>query len=133
MWIIILLISLAILHSVYLLLKRRIKEKKEANIRAVYDKTKVLKYVCPNCGNTIPPFSIINWGNNMCFYACSSCGNSGDIKLSKLQKFKDVIPLDDIIDKIPNKDSIKDWDLSSAKDVEFTKVTETFNRKSDLD
>lgn len=133
MWLAITFFSLLILHSVYLHLKRHINEKKEANIRAVHDKTKTLEYVCPNCGRTIPPFNIINWGNNMCFYVCSSCGNSGDIKLSKLQKFKDVIPLDDIIDKIPNTDSIKDWDLSSAKDIEFTKVTETFNRKSDLD
>ena len=34
---------------------------------------------------------------------------------------------------MPNPDNIKDWDLESAKDVEFTKVSETFNRKSDLD
>lgn len=128
MWLAITFFSLLILHSVYLLLKKRIKEKKEANIKAVYDKTKVLEYVCPNCGRTIPTYNILNLGNNMCFYVCSSCGNSANIKLSKLQKFKD-----DIVDKIPNKDSIKDWDLSSAKDVEFTKVTETFNRKSDLD
>ena len=133
MWLAITFFSLLILHSVYLLLKRRINEKKEANLRAVYDKTKTLEYVCPNCGKTIQRYNIVNLGNNTCFYVCSSCGNSGDITLSKLQKFKDVIPLDNIIDKIPNKDSIKDWDLSSAKDVEFTKVTETFNRKSDLD
>ena len=130
---IIIVFSLAILHCVYLLCKISIKTKKEANLRAVYDKTKTLEYVCPNCGKTIQRYNIVNWGNNMCFYACSSCGNSGDIKLSKLQKFKAVIPLDDIIDKIPNTDSIKDWDLSSAKDIEFTKVTDTFNRKSDLD
>lgn len=133
MWLAILFFSLLILHSVYLLLKRRIKEKKEANLRAVNDKTKVLEYVCPNCGRTIPLFNILNFGNNMCWYMCTSCGKSADIKLSKLQKFKNVIPLDDIIDKIPNRDSIKDWNLSSAKDVEFTKVTESFNRKSDLD
>lgn len=133
MWLAITFFSLLILHPVYLLLKRRIKEKKEANLRGVYGKNKVLEYVCPNCGRTIPPFNILNFGNNMCWYTCSSCGKSADIKLSKLQKFKDVIPLDDIIDKIPNKDSIKDWDLESAKDVEFTKVTESFNRKSDLD
>ena len=38
-----------------------------------------------------------------------------------------------IQESVPNPDNIKDWDLSSAKDVEFTKVAETFNRKSDLD
>ena len=112
--------SLLILHSVYLLLKRRIKEKKEAV-------KNTLEYVCPNCGKTIQRYNIVNLGNNTCFYVCSFCGSSANIKLSKLQRFKD-----DIIDKIPNKDSMKDWDLSSAKDVEFTKVTESFNRKSDL-
>ena len=121
MWLAITFFSLLILHSVYLLLKKRIKEKKEAI-------KNTLEYVCPNCGRTIPRYNIVNLGNNMCFYVCLSCGNSANIKLSKLQRFKD-----DIVDKIPNKDSIKDWDLSSAKDVEFTKVTETFNRKSDLD
>lgn len=133
MWLIILLFSLAILHCIYLLCKIRIKSKKEANKRAIYDKNKILEYVCPNCGRTIPLFNILNFGNDRCWYTCSSCGSSADIKLSKLQKFKNVIPLDDIIDKIPNKDSIKDWDLESVKDVEFTKVTESFNRKSDLD
>lgn len=126
MWLAITFFSLLILHSIYLLLKRRIKEKKEAV-------KNTLEYVCPNCGKTIPSFNIINLGNDRCWYMCSSCGKSADIKLSKLQKFKNVIPLDDIIDNIPNRDSIKDWDLSSAKDVEFTKVTESFNRKSDLD
>lgn len=121
MGLIILLFSLTILHCIYLLCKRSINTKKEATKRA-------LEYVCPNCGRTIPTYNILNLGNNMCFYVCSSCGNSANIKLSKLQRFKD-----DIVDKIPNKDSIKDWDLSSAKDVEFTKVTETFNRKSDLE
>ena len=133
MWLAITFFSLLILHSIYLLLKRRIKEKKEANKMAIFDKNKILEYVCPNCGKTIQRYNIVNLGNNMCFYVCSSCGSSADIKLSKLEKFKDIIPLDDIIDKIPNKDSIKDWDLESAKDVEFTKVTESFNRKSDLD
>ena len=38
-----------------------------------------------------------------------------------------------IQEKVPNPDNIKDWDLSSAKDVEFTKVTESFNRKTELD
>lgn len=125
--------SLAILHCIYLLCKRNIKAKKEANKRAIYNKNKILEYVCPNCGRTIPSCNVLNWGNNWCWYTCSSCGSSADIKLSKLEKFKDIIPLDDIIDKIPNKDSIKDWDLESAKDVEFTKITESFNRKSDLD
>jgi predicted RNA-binding Zn-ribbon protein involved in translation (DUF1610 family) len=133
MWLIILLFSLAILHCIYLLCKISIKTKKEATKRAIYDKNKILEYVCPKCGRTIPLCNVLNWGNDRCWYACSSCGSSGDIKLSKLEKFKNVIPLDDIIDKIPNKDSIKDWDLSSAKDVEFTKVTESFNRKTDLD
>ena len=36
-------------------------------------------------------------------------------------------------ERVPNPDNIKDWDLKSAKDVEFNKVTESFNRKSDLD
>lgn len=121
MWLAITFFSLLILHSVYLLLKRRIKEKKEAAKRN-------LEYVCPNCGKTIQRYNIVNLGNNTCFYVCSFCGSSANIKLSKLQRFKD-----DIVDKIPNKDSIKDWDLSSAKDVEFSKVTESFNRKSDLD
>lgn len=125
--------SLAILHCIYLLCKRSIKAKKEANKMAIFDKNKILEYVCPNCGRTIPSLNILNLGNDRCWYMCSSCGKSADIKLSKLQKFKNVIPLDDIIDKIPNRDSIKDWDLSSAKDVEFTKVTESFNRKSELD
>ena len=128
MWLAITFFSLLILHSIYLLLKRRIKEKKEANKMAIFDKNKILEYVCPNCGKTIQRYNIVNLGNNMCFYVCSFCGNSANIKLSKLQRFKD-----DIIDKIPNKDSIKDWDMESAKDVEFTKVTESFNRKSDLD
>lgn len=124
---------LSILHCIYLLCKRSIKAKKEANKMTIYDKNKILEYVCPKCGRTIPVCNVLNWGNDSCWYVCSSCGSSGDIKLSKLEKFKNVIPLDDIIDKIPNKDSIKDWDLKSAKDVEFTKVTESFNRKSDLD
>ncbi len=42
MWLAITFFSLLILHPVYLLLKRRIKEKKEANLRGVYGKNKVL-------------------------------------------------------------------------------------------
>lgn len=104
-----------------------LKYKKSKN--SIYDKTKTLEYVCPKCGRTIQPFNVLELGYNKCWYTCTSCGSAGDTKLSKLQKVKEVI----VIDKIPNKDSFKDWDLKSAKDVEFTKVKETFNRKSDLD
>lgn len=39
----------------------------------------------------------------------------------------------DIIKVLSNPDDFKTWDIKNAKDVEFTKVTESFNRKSDLD
>jgi len=123
MWIIILLISLLFLHCIYLLCKRSIKAKKEA------DKRNVFKYKCPVCGAGLDEshYQIQVITKDIVWFCCGNCYSSGNARM------EDVINKPVEIEKISNKDSIKDWDLSSTKDVEFTKVTETFNRKSDLD
>lgn len=123
MWLAITFFSLLILHSVYLLLKKRIKGKKEAT------KRNVPKYQCPVCGAELDESQnqIQVTTKDIVWFWCGNCFSSGNART------EDVMNKPIEIEKISNKDSIKDWDLSSAKDVEFTKVTETFNRKSDLD
>ena len=96
-------------------------------------RTTNLKYKCPSCGSDIEVLKRTDY--NM-YFSCSnpSCFNHGwgsaDISYMTLyaQTHAKVIQ-----ERVPNPDNIKDWDLKSAKDVEFTKVTESFNRKSDLD
>lgn len=123
MWLAITFFSLLILHSVYLLLKKRIKEKKEAA------KKNVSKYKCPVCGAGLDEshYQIQVITKDIVWFCCGNCYSSGNARM------EDVINKPIITEKISNKDSFKDWDLKSAKDVEFTKVTETFNRKSDLE
>lgn len=95
--------------------------------------TTSLKYKCPACGSDIEIFKRTDY--NM-YFSCSNpnCFNHGwgsaDISYMTLyaQTWEKVNQ-----ERVPNPDNIKDWDLKSAKDVEFTKVTESFNRKSDLD
>lgn len=131
MWLIILLFSLAILHCIYLLCKISIKTKKEAAKRAIYDKNKILKYKCPSCGSDI---EILKRTDYNMYFSCSNpyCFNHGwgSVDNSVMESHAQV---KGIQESVPNPDNIKDWDLESAKDVEFTKVTESFNRKSDLD
>lgn len=89
------------------------------------------KYKCPACGSDI---GILNRTDYNIYFSCSNpyCINYGwgvaDISYMNNHTQAQVIQ-----EKVPNPDNIKDWDLSSAKDVEFTKVSESFNRKSDLD
>jgi protein-arginine kinase activator protein McsA len=92
-------------------------------------KTNVAKYKCPICGAGLDEnrYQIQVITKDIVWFCCSNCYSSGNSKL------EDVINKPIIAEKISNKDSIKDWDLKSAKDVEFTKVTESFNRKSELD
>lgn len=92
-------------------------------------RTNVSKYKCPVCGATLDEstYQIQVITKDIVWFCCGNCYSSGNARI------EDVINKPVEIEKISNKDSIKDWDLSSAKDVEFTKVTETFNRKSDLD
>lgn len=88
-----------------------------------------LKYKCPICGAPLDEayYQIQIITKELVWFHCGECYSSGNAKL------EDVINKPVIVEKIENKDSTKDWDLKSAKDVEFTKVKETFNRKSDLD
>ena len=92
-------------------------------------KTNIVKYKCPSCGSDIEILKSTDY--NM-YFNCSNphCFNhrwgSADIRF--MNNHAQVIQ-----ERVPNPDNIKDWDLESAKDVEFTKVSETFNRKSDLD
>lgn len=92
-------------------------------------KTITAKYKCPICGVPLDdahyPVQVLT--KDIVRFWCDSCYSFGNAKL------EDVIIKPIVVEKIENKDSIKDWDLKSAKDVEFTKVTESFNRKSDLD
>ena len=119
--------SLAILHCIYLLCKLSLKTKKKTS------KPNVLKYYCPSCGSDI---EILKQTDYNMYFSCSNphCFNHGwgsaDISYMTLyaQTYAKVIQ-----ERVPNPDNIKDWDLKSAKDVEFTKVTESFNRKTDLD
>ena len=87
------------------------------------------KYKCPICGAPLDdahyPVQILI--NDIVRFWCDTCYSFGNAKL------EDVINKPVIVEKVENKDSIKNWDLTSAKDVEFTKVKESFNRKSDLD
>lgn len=87
------------------------------------------KYKCPICGAPLDdahyPVQVLT--SDIVRFWCDTCYSFGNAKL------EDVINKPVIVEKVENKDSIKDWDLSSAKDVEFTKVTESFNRKTDLD
>lgn len=52
---------------------------------------------------------------------------------TKKEESKRNISNKTIIEVVSTPDDFRTWDLESAKDVEFTKVSETFNRKSDLD
>jgi C4-type Zn-finger protein len=92
-------------------------------------KTNIVKYKCPVCGasldNACDPVHVVT--QDIVTFLCDTCDSFGYAKL------EDVINKPTIVEKVENKDSIKDWDLKSAKDVEFTKVKESFNRKSDLD
>lgn len=126
MWIIILLLSLAILHCIYLLCKRSIKTKKESTKR-----TNILKYKCPSCGSDI---EILKRTDYIMYFSCSNpyCFNHG-WGSADIEFMENHAQVKEIQERVSNSDNIKDWDLKSAKDVEFTKVTETFNRKSDLD
>lgn len=92
-------------------------------------RTNVSKYKCPVCGAGLDEYhyQIQLITKDIVWFCCGNCYSSGNANM------KDIINKPIEIEKISNKDSIKDWDLKSAKDVEFTKVTETFNRKSDLD
>lgn len=89
------------------------------------------KYKCPACGSDI---GILNRTDYNIYFSCSNpyCINYGwgvaDINYMNNHAQAKVIQ-----ERVPNPDNIKDWDLSSAKDVEFTKVSESFNRKSELD
>lgn len=87
------------------------------------------KYKCPICGAPLDEayYQIYVLSKELVWFCCGNCYSSGNAKL------EDVINKPTVVEKIENKDSIKDWDLKSAKDVEFTKVSESFNRKSDLD
>ena len=92
-------------------------------------RTPVSKYKCPVCGATLDEshYQVQVITKDIVWFCCGNCYSSGNANM------EDVINKPVEIEKISNKDSIKDWDLSSAKDVEFTKVPEKFNRKSDLD
>ena len=94
-------------------------------------KTNVVKYKCPSCGSDI---EILKRTDYNMYFSCLNphCFNYrwGSADISLMERHAQV---KDIQERVPNPDNIKDWDLSSAKDVEFTKVTESFNRKSDLD
>ena len=89
------------------------------------------KYKCPACGSDI---GILNRTDYNIYFSCSNpyCINYGwgvaDINYMNNHAQAKVIQ-----ERVPNPENIKDWDLSSAKDVEFTKVSESFNRKSELD
>lgn len=90
-----------------------------------------LKYKCPACGSDI---EILNRTDYNIYFSCSNpyCFNHGwgSADISYMNNHAQVKVIQE---RVPNPDNIKDWDLSSAKDVEFTKVTESFNRKSELD
>ena len=92
-------------------------------------KTNESKYKCPICGAPLDdahyPVQVLT--SDIVGFWCDTCYSFGNAKL------EDVINKPVIVEKVENKDSIKNWDLASAKDVEFTKVKESFNRKSDLD
>ena len=92
-------------------------------------KSSVSKYKCPICGAPLDdahyPVQVLT--SDIVRFWCDTCYSFGNAKL------EDVINKPVIVEKVENKDSIKNWDLTSAKDVEFTKVKESFNRKSDLD
>ena len=111
-------VSLAILHCIYLLCKRSSKAKNEIC------KTNGLKYKCPSCGSDVEILKrtdynmYFNCSNPYCFN--HGCG-SADISYMNLyaQTWAKVNQ-----ERVPNPDNISDWDLSSAKDVEFTKVIE---------
>lgn len=117
--------SLAILHCIYLLCKRSLNTKKEAS------KKNILKYKCPSCGSDI---EILKRTDYNMYFSCSNpyCFNHGwgSADNSVMESHAQV---KEIQENVLNPDNIKDWDLKSAKDVEFTKVKESFNRKSDLD
>jgi hypothetical protein len=68
------------------------------------------------------------------YFSCSNpfCFNHG-WGSADISYMESHVQVKEIQERVPNPDNIKDWDLKSAKDVEFTKVTESFNRKSDLD
>ena len=94
-------------------------------------KTNESKYKCPACGSDI---EILNRTDYNIYFSCSNpyCFNygCGSADISLMERHAQV---KDIQERVLNPDNIKDWDLKSAKDVEFTKVKESFNRKSDLD
>lgn len=94
-------------------------------------KTNILKYKCPACGSDIDSLKCTDY---IMYFSCSNpfCFNHGwgSADISYMESHAQV---KEIQERVPNPDNIKDWDLKSAKDVEFTKVTESFNRKSDLD
>lgn len=52
---------------------------------------------------------------------------------TKKEESKRNISNKTIIEVVSTPDDFRTWDIKNAKDVEFTKVTESFNRKSDLD
>lgn len=52
---------------------------------------------------------------------------------TKKEESKRNISNKTIIEVVSNPDDFRTWDIKNAKDVEFTKVTESFNRKTDLD
>lgn len=104
------------------------------HIELKYKKTRITtdsKYKCPACGSDI---GILNSTDYNIYFNCSNpyCVNYGwgvaDISYMNKHAQAKVIQ-----ERVPNPDNIKDWDLASAKDVEFTKVSESFNRKSELD
>jgi hypothetical protein len=113
---------LAILHCIYLLCKRSLKTKNEAS------KKNVSKYKCPICGAGLDEsyYQIQVITKELVWFHCGECYSSGNARM------EDVINKEPI-EVVSNPDDFRTWDIKNAKDVEFTKVTESFNRKTDLD
>lgn len=101
------------------------------HVELKYKKTQkptVSKYKCPICGAPLDEayYQIHVLSKELVWFHCVECYSSGNARM------EDVINTEQI-EVVPNPDDFRTWDIKNAKDVEFTEVKESFNRKSELD